>query len=64
MAAKQADMALQQEGSSHEKAALAESPSDNMFEPEDGENYEMDDQEMKRILRKIDWAIVPYSSLL
>lgn len=64
MAAKQADMALDRAGSTHEKTAIAESPVDNMSEPEDSDNYEMDDKEMKRILRKIDWAIVPYSSLL
>lgn len=63
MPTKDATMALGPDGSGHEKAVIAES-SINGSEPEDSENYEMDDKEMKRILRKIDWAIVPYSSLL
>lgn len=56
-------MATAREGSGHEKAAIAESPVQTLGN-EDSEEYEMDDKEMKRILRKIDWAIVPYSALL
>lgn len=49
-----------------EKAIMSETP-DQMYDTESPEHegeYEMDEQEQKRILRKIDWAIVPYSALL
>lgn len=51
------------EATGPEKAAISESPA-ALYEAEDSEEYEMDEKEMKRILRKIDWKIVPYSALL
>lgn len=64
MASKESSLApAVAEGAGHEKAAISETPSE-LYNIEDGEGLEMDDKEMKRILRKIDWAIVPYSALL